>query len=101
MPSRPPLHRPPKAKLSDPRPNSAAKGYGSQWRKLRRIVLNEQPLCQRCHHEGATVVDHIVAKEKGGTDERSNLQSLCHACHNSKGLECDGLLGRKPKESHG
>jgi len=31
----------------------------------------------------AQVVDHIVAKRDGGTDERVNLQSLCAHCHDS------------------
>ncbi|WP_345945876.1 HNH endonuclease [Psychrobacter sp. Ps4] len=32
----------------------------------------------------ATDVDHIINKAKGGSDEPSNLQSLCRKCHLSK-----------------
>ncbi|MEG9303316.1 HNH endonuclease signature motif containing protein [Psychrobacter celer] len=32
----------------------------------------------------ATDVDHIINKAKGGSDDPSNLQSLCRKCHRSK-----------------
>ncbi len=67
--------------------NSTARGYDRRWRKLRLLVLQEEPLCRMCREIGratlATVVDHIKAKRDGGTDERGNLQSLCETCHNS------------------
>lgn len=40
--------------------------------------------------EPATDVDHIISRAKGGTDERSNLQPLCHACHSEKTNREDG-----------
>ena len=60
------------------------------WRKLRLIVLRENPLCVHCADKGITkqadVVDHIVPvkKWKEGELEQSNLQGLCHPCHNRK-----------------
>ena len=62
----------------------------SPWRKLRAVVLRENPLCTYCLREGITkqadVVDHIipVKKWKEGELDQSNLQSLCHSCHNRK-----------------
>ena len=62
----------------------------SPWRKLREVVLRENPLCIHCLREGVTrqadVVDHIVPikKWKEGELEQSNLQGLCHPCHNRK-----------------
>ncbi len=64
------------------------RGYGAQWRRLRSMVLNREPLCRACKAEGhivsATDVDHIRPKAKGGGDEMSNLQPLCKSCHMSK-----------------
>ena len=59
------------------------------WRKLRRIILNRNPLCVCCLDEGHTkaadVVDHITPIKQGGEKlDESNLQSLCHKCHNRK-----------------
>jgi 5-methylcytosine-specific restriction protein A len=55
-------------------------------------------MCVMCEAEGvltpATVVDHIVARTKGGSDHEDNLQALCHRHHNVKGIAHDGLLGR-------
>lgn len=33
---------------------------------------------------GATEVDHRVPLKQGGTDDRQNLQGLCHDCHAAK-----------------
>jgi len=59
------------------------------WRKLREKVLQERPMCEECRKHGimkeAKVVDHIVPIVKGGAPlDESNLQPLCHQCHNAK-----------------
>jgi 5-methylcytosine-specific restriction enzyme A len=61
----------------------------NRWRKLRLLVLNEEPLCRTCKSEGqvvaGAVVDHITPINEGGDPyDRNNLQALCHKCHNSK-----------------
>ena len=63
--------------------------YGKSWYKLRqRILERDNYLCQSCLMQGryvtATDVDHIVPIAHGGTDDESNLQSLCHECHKVK-----------------
>ncbi|EIL2908431.1 HNH endonuclease [Vibrio sp. Vb2110] len=65
------------------------RGYGSDWDKLRtRILRRDKYLCQCCLRGGRAVpardVDHIIAKEHGGTDEDSNLEALCRPCHKAK-----------------
>jgi 5-methylcytosine-specific restriction protein A len=65
------------------------RGYGAEWDRLRLLVLKrDKHLCQHCWRAGrptpATDVDHIVSKARGGTDETSNLQSLCRECHDAK-----------------
>ena len=59
------------------------------WRKLRKLVLDKNPLCVHCLKEDivkpADVVDHIVPVKRGGDKlNESNLQGLCHQCHNKK-----------------
>lgn len=60
--------------------NSAA------WRKLRRSVLEREPLCRHCAARGLIVpsvdVDHI--DNNPANDDPSNHQALCHECHSRK-----------------
>ena len=77
-----------KAEREKERESASRRGYGARWRRLRAEVLREEPLCRECRKAGrivpATDVDHIVARADGGTDDRGNLQPLCHACHSRK-----------------
>lgn len=65
--------------------------YGTpQWRGLRNAKLSIQPLCEACLRrevvEPATVVDHIIAINKGGDPfpPLDQLMSMCEPCHNTK-----------------
>jgi len=65
------------------------RGYGSAWTKLRALILRRDGgLCQPCLRTRrvtrASQVDHIKPKAEGGTDDESNLQSICDACHKAK-----------------
>jgi len=69
--------------------SAQSRGYGYQWVKLRkRILKRDSYLCQNCLRNGiiteAKEVDHILNKKRGGTDEDSNLESLCSPCHKDK-----------------
>ncbi len=66
------------------RGGSSARGYGAAWRRLRLVILHRDPVCRACGREPANEVDHIVSKTNGGTDDPSNLQGLCKACHSRK-----------------
>lgn len=71
------------------------RGYGAAWVRLRhRIMARDKHLCQSClassRYVPATQVDHITPKAKGGTDDLTNLQSLCDACHRRKTAEDNG-----------
>ena len=70
-----------------PRSSPRKRGYDTAWDKLSLAFRAANPLCRRCHERGATtkadVTDHIMPKAKGGTNDWSNLQSLCFSCHNS------------------
>ncbi len=66
---------------------SWGKGRGGRpWRRLKdKIHLRDEYTCKSCglvsmHLE----LDHIVNVASGGTDDESNLQSLCAPCHKDK-----------------
>ncbi len=74
------------------------------WRRLRRIKLQAQPLCEECLRENktvkATMVDHIVPIKQGGAAlDLSNLQSLCGSCHSKKSIKEGSRFGSKSKNS--
>lgn len=59
---------------------------GAAWRRLRALVLDDEPLCRHCYQYGrvnmATDVDHI--NNDPSDNRRENLQALCHPCHSRK-----------------
>lgn len=59
------------------------------WRKLRRLKLSRNPLCEWCQRSGRLVpaehIDHVTPISKGGEPlDLANLQSLCAPCHSRK-----------------
>ena len=62
------------------------KKYGTAWKKARDRHAARYPYCEQCYREGKiTMMDevhHIVPVSRGGTNEDSNLMSLCRSCHN-------------------
>ena len=61
------------------------KRYGASWKKTRDRYIKSHPLCEACLGLGkasvATLVHHRKPLSEGGTNEDSNLQSLCVSCH--------------------
>lgn len=61
------------------------KKYGNNWRRIRALYVKQHPLCERCLKEGRITpveeVHHIVPLSRGGTNQFSNLMSLCQSCH--------------------
>ena len=63
------------------------------WREIRqRILERDHYTCAYCGTE-ATQVDHIIARNNGGTDDPSNLVAACAPCNNKKS---DKYLTRVP-----
>lgn len=59
----------------------------SRWKRLRLMVLRNQPACAKCGRE-AKEVDHIIPFTKGGEMfDLNNLQALCVECHYQKSYE--------------
>lgn len=92
MPSKPKQFRPyehvrtyqPRA---DTRPSSAARGYDSDWVRLRNWYIAKHPLCEwpGCR-QPARDVDHIipVSVDSSKRLDAGNLQSLCRSHHRVK-----------------
>lgn len=62
---------------------------GRPWRRKREeIFLRDKYTCQVCGRVGGELeLDHIVNVAKGGTDDNSNLQTICKSpCHAEKTL---------------
>lgn len=59
---------------------------GRPWeRKRQRIFLRDNYTCQHCFRPTVDLeCDHIVNLAQGGSDDDSNLQSLCVPCHKIK-----------------
>lgn len=70
------------------RGSAAHRGYDRRWRRVRLMQLRQYPLCTDCNAAGrvtaATEVHHIIAVRDGGTNEQSNLLSLCKSCHSTR-----------------
>ena len=69
--------------------NTTQRGYGADWRKIRRRILErDHHLCQEHLKQGVITpgnhVDHIVPKAQGGDNSDANLQTLCATCHYRK-----------------
>lgn len=59
--------------------------YGSAWRKIRTRYVALHPLCEMCEKEGrltpVEAVHHKIELSVGGTNDFSNLMSVCKSCH--------------------
>ncbi|TVQ64827.1 MAG: HNH endonuclease, partial [Phycisphaerales bacterium] len=59
--------------------------WSDRWRRLRAMVLREEPLCRMCGGP-ANEVDHIVPRSEDASLElvRDNLRALCKSCHSKR-----------------
>lgn len=62
------------------------KKYGRAWRRIRDQYVKAHLFCEECFKRGILApvdeVHHIVPVSIGGTNNPSNLMSLCKSCHN-------------------
>lgn len=67
-----------------------------EWRKQRRrALIRDRHRCVECGSP-AVEVDHIVPRSRGGTDDLSNLRSMCRPCHKAKS-EAERLAGLRAR----
>lgn len=61
------------------------KGINYGFENTKAMVLNRDNYTCRCckgkHKDSKLEVHHIIFKSQGGSDEESNLITLCHTCH--------------------
>lgn len=73
--------------LSDPKVRhwGYQKGVNYGFENTKAMVLNrDNYTCQYCrgkHKDSKLEVHHIIFRSQGGSDEESNLITLCHTCH--------------------
>lgn len=74
-----------------------AKRYGARWRRIRAVYVAAHPLCEMClkHGRYAPVeeVHHIIPLASGGSNDFSNLMSLCKSCHSAITIEATNRKG--------
>lgn len=91
------------------------RGYGTTWDHLSAQWKADHPICgmradkklhldhSACARHGLMNAgaidnplhtDHIVRREDGGSDDQSNLQTLCQRCHSTKTATEKGQFGR-------
>ena len=86
-------HKQPISEYDSKRNAVNAKTYDTTWRRLRRLKLSRNPLCEICLFkeiiEVATEVDHIipVSQQPELRLVYENLQSACTPCHSKKTRE--------------
>lgn len=73
-------------KTPNPPKNWGTGRGGRPWRRLKaKIHLRDGWTCQCCSRVTTELeLDHIINVAQGGTDDESNLQSLCVECHKKK-----------------
>ena len=75
------------------RGTSAQRGYGGQWRQIRKLMLLRDPICKICGQAPSTEADHKIPRRQGGPDTMENLQGACKPCHSRKTAVSDGRWG--------
>ena len=82
-----------RTQVDERRGSSAERGYGRTWRRVRLMVLADEPLCRMCKADGrltaASEVDHIDGDSRN--NQRGNLRPLCKPCHSRRTARDQGF----------
>ena len=66
--------------------------HTAAWRRYRRLILSQRPLCEACKAAGqvvqATEVHHLTERSQGGAlfPGAAGIQALCKPCHSRIGM---------------
>lgn len=73
--------------------SATKRGYGHNWRKLRKIILSQEPICRFCKQQNiitvANEVDHIDGNSRN--NHLDNLRALCKSCHSRRTARDQGF----------
>lgn len=58
----------------------------------REVYASNNWACAYCGSNQDLEIDHIVPLSRGGTEDRSNLQTLCASCNKKKGTKIHALV---------
>ena len=88
-----PEHQRQQEKLYDQaRGTSAERGYGTNHRRWRQLILARDPICMVCHVKQSTEADHIDGNNKNL--DMDNGQGLCKRCHSQKTAQEQARWGK-------
>jgi 5-methylcytosine-specific restriction enzyme A len=59
------------------------------------VLQRDQYQCRGCGATQELTIDHIVPLAKGGTDDLSNLQTLCRSCNSRKQDQFDSRFRQR------
>src|SRR5687768_2825611 len=80
----------------------AAPIHSPDWTKVREgVLLRDNHQCVECGvqcREADADVHHLLPRSAGGTDEPSNLVTLCDGCHAAHHPKLAGRLARRVME---
>ena len=79
------------------RETATKRGYDTRWRKLRKMILNDNPICEICERKPAREVHHLNGDSRDNCYE--NLQALCKECHSRVGAK-EGTRWKKKAHSY-
>lgn len=67
-----------------------------EWRNLReKILARDNWACVKCGSKEFLHIHHLIPRSKGGSDEPSNLVTLCEKCHSGIHIERQVSLGKR------
>lgn len=63
---------------------NTVRSRGGTWTRTAKHHKAVHPRCAVCGAIAGLETDHIIPLHRGGTNDWSNLQSLCQECHATK-----------------
>ena len=79
------------ARVVENRPQRATnRRKGITSRKRLNVYARDRYRCVTCGSHDDLTLDHIHPVSKGGSNEPSNLQTMCRVCNSRKGATLDG-----------